>query len=134
MEEYVAFAFAVQRDVTIAWVGSVAQIGRLDNVFGRSYAAGFWGRVSGMLIPIGGFRTNAVAWGLAGFGVVCLLSANRLADWRALTFLGLALVVPSVVWLAADKWFSRPRGVLWWVLVVAAVALGVWGIALFPSK
>ena len=96
--------------------------------------AGNLGRVAGMLIPIGGFRANAVAWGLAGFGVVCLLSANRLADWRALTFLGLALVVPSVVWLAADKWFSRPRGVLWWVLVAAAVALGVWGIALFPSK
>ena len=134
MEEYVAVALAVQRDVTIARVGCDAQIGRLSGVFGRGYAVGFWGRVSGMLIPIGGFRTNAVAWGLAGFGVVCLLSANRLADWRALTFLGLALVVPSVVWLAADKWFSRPRGVLWWVLVAAAVALGVWGIALFPSK
>ena len=77
-----------------------------------------------MLIPVGGFRTNAVAWGLTGFGVVCLLSANRLDEWRALTFLGLALVVPSVVWLAADKWFSRPRGALWWVLVAAAVALG----------
>lgn len=134
MEEYVAVALAVQRDVTIAWVVCVAQISRLNDVFGRGYAAESWGRVSGMLIPIGGFRTNAVAWGLAGFGVVCLLSANRLDDWRALTFLGLALVVPSVVWLAADKWFSRPRGVLWWVLVAAAVALGVWGIALFPSK
>lgn len=87
-----------------------------------------------MLIPVGGFRSNALAWGLAGFGVVCLLSADRLADWRALTFLGLALVVPSIVWLAADKWFGRPRGALWWVLVAAAVALGVWGIALFPSK
>ena len=134
MEEYVAVALAVQRDVTIAWVGCVAQIGRLIGVFGRGYVAEFWGRVSDMLIPVGGFRANAVAWGLAGFGVVCLLSANRLGDWRALTFLGLALVVPSVVWLVADKWFSRPRGVLWWVLVVAAVALGVWGIALFPSK
>ena len=134
MEEYVAVALAVQRDVTIAWVGSDAQIGRLIGVFGRGYVAEFWGRVSDMLIPVGGFRVSAVAWGLAGFGVVCLLSANRLGDWRALTFLGLALVVPSVVWLVADKWFSRPRGVLWWVLVVAAVALGVWGIALFPSK
>ena len=134
MEEYVAVALAVQRDVTIAWVGSDAQIGRLIGVFGRGYVAEFWGRVSDMLIPVGGFRVSAVAWGLAGFGVVCLLSANRLGDWRALTFLGLALVVPSVVWLVADKWFSRPRGVLWWVLVAAAVALGVWGIALFPSK
>lgn len=67
---------------------------------------GFLGRVAGMLIPVGGFRTNAVAWGLTGFGVVCLLSANRLDDWRALTFLGLALVVPSVVWL----WTSGSRG------------------------
>ena len=134
MEEYVAVAFAVQRDVTIAWVDCVAQIGRLGRVLWGGYEVGLLGRVAGMLIPIGGFRANAVAWGLAGFGVVCLLSANRLADWRALTFLGLALVVPSVVWLAADKWFSRPRGVLWWVLVAAAVALGVWGIALFPSK
>lgn len=134
MEEYVAVALAVQRDVTIARVGRVAQIGWLSGVFGRVYVVGFLGRVAGMLIPVGGFRANAVAWGLTGFGVVCLLSANRLDDWRALTFLGLALVVPSVVWLAADKWFSRPRGALWWVLVAAAVALGVWGIALFPSK
>ena len=134
MEEYVAVACAVQRDVTIARDVRLAQIGRLDAVFWGGYVAEFWGRVSGMLIPIGGFRANAVAWGLTGFGVVCLLSANRLDDWRALTFLGLALVVPSVVWLAADKWFSRPRGVLWWVLVAAAVAFGVWGIALFPSK
>ena len=134
MEEYVAVALAVQRDVTIAWVVCVAQIGRLDGVFWGGYVAGNLGRVAGLLIPVGGFRANAVAWGLAGFGVVCMLSANRLDDWRALTFLGLALVVPSVVWLAADKWFSRPRGALWWVLVAAAVALGVWGIALFPSK
>lgn len=87
-----------------------------------------------MLIPVGGFRGQAVAGGLAGFGVVCLLTANRLADWRALTFLGLALIVPSVVWLVADKWFARPRGALWWVLVVAAVALGEWGVALIPSR
>ena len=134
MEEYVAVALAVQRDVTIARVVCVAQIGWLGGVFRGGYVVGFLGRVWAMLIPVGGFRANAVAWGLAGFGVVCLLSANRLDDWRALTFLGLALVVPSVVWLAADKWFSRPCGVLWWVLVAAAVALGVWGIALFPSK
>lgn len=87
-----------------------------------------------MLIPVGGFRGQAVAGGLAGFGVVCLLTANRLADWRVLTFLGLALIVPSVVWLVADRWFARPRGALWWVLVVAAVALGVWGVALIPSR
>lgn len=87
-----------------------------------------------MLIPVGGFRGQAVAGGLAGFGVVCLLTASRLEDWRALTFLGFALVVPSVVWLVADKWFARPRGVLWWVLVVAAVVLGVWGVALIPSR
>lgn len=87
-----------------------------------------------MLIPVGEFRGQAVAGGLAGFGVVCLLTANRLADWRALTFLGLALIVPSVVWLVADRWFARPRGALWWVLVVAAVALGVWGVALIPSR
>lgn len=87
-----------------------------------------------MLIPVGGFRGQAVAGGLAGFGMVCLLTANRLTDWRALTFLGLALIVPSVVWLVADKWFARPRGLLWWVLVVAAVALGVWGVALIPSR
>ena len=85
-----------------------------------------------MLIPVGGFSGQAVAGGLAGFGVVCLLTANRLADWRALTFLGLALIVPSVVWLVADRWYTRPRGALWWVLVVAAVALGVWGVALIP--
>ena len=134
MEEYRCVALAVQRDVGIARVVCNAQIARLGSVFGRGYVAEFWGRVSSMLIPIGGFRANAVAWGLTGFGVVCLLSANRLADWRALTFLGLALVLPSVVWLVADKWFSRPGGVLWWVLIAAAVALGVWGIALFPSK
>ncbi|MBA1838386.1 hypothetical protein GC584_10900 [Corynebacterium sp. zg912] len=87
-----------------------------------------------MLIPIGGVRPHALAAGLIGFGVVCMITANRLADWRALTFLGLALVLPSVVWLVADKWFSRPGGVLWRVLIAAAVALGVWGIALFPSK
>lgn len=87
-----------------------------------------------MLIPVGGFRGHAVAGGLAGFGVVCLLTANRLADWRALTFLGLALIVPSVVWLVADKWFARPRGLLWWVLVVAAVTLGAWGVSLIPSR
>lgn len=87
-----------------------------------------------MLIPIGGFRGQAVAGGLAAFGVVCLISVDSLEDWRALTFLGLALIVPSVVWLVADRWFTRPRGALWWMLVVAAVALGVWGIALFPSK
>ena len=91
-------------------------------------------RFGAMLIPVGGFRGQAVAGGLAAFGVVCLISADRLEDWRALTFLGLALVVPSVVWLVAERWFGRPRGVVWWVLVVAAVALGVWGIALFPSK
>lgn len=87
-----------------------------------------------MIIPVGGVRPNALAWGLTGFGVVCLLSAQRLDDWRALTFLGLALAVPSLVWLAGDRWFGRPRGVLWWVLVVAAVALGVWGLALFPAR
>ena len=48
--------------------------------------------------------------------------------------LGLALAVPSAVWLAADLWFARPRGVLWWVLVAVAVAVGVWGIALFPER
>ena len=41
MEEYVAVALAVQRDVTIARVGCVAQIGRLDGVFGRGYVAEF---------------------------------------------------------------------------------------------
>ena len=65
---------------------------------------------------------------------MCMITAPNLDDWRALTFLGLALVLPSVVWLVADRWFGRPRGVLWWVLIVASVALGVWGIALFPAK
>lgn len=87
-----------------------------------------------MIVPIGGSRPRALAGGLIGFGVVCLLTAQRLDDWRALTFLGLALAVPSAVWLIADRWFSGPRGVLWWVLVAAAVVLGVWGIALFPPR
>ena len=87
-----------------------------------------------MIIPLGRPRPHALAGGLLGLGVVMLLSAGQLPDWRALTLLGLALAVPSVVWLVADRWFARPRGALWWVLVEAAVALGVWGIALFPSK
>ena len=87
-----------------------------------------------MLVPIRGVRPRALAGGLIGFGVVCLLTAQRLDDWRALTFLGLALLIPSVVWLIADRWFNRPRGVLWWVLVAAAVVFGVWGIALFPPR
>ena len=90
--------------------------------------------VEGMTLPIGGVRPHALAAGLIGFGVVCMITAPNLDDWRALTFLGLALVIPSVVWLVADRWFGRPRGVLWWVLVAASVALGVWGIALFPAK
>lgn len=86
-----------------------------------------------MLIPVGGFRGQAVAGGLAGFGVVCLLTANRLADWRALTFLGLALIVPSVVWLVADRWFAQPRGALWWLwLQPWRSACG--GVALIPSR
>lgn len=87
-----------------------------------------------MILPIGGVRPHALAAGLIGFGVVCMITAPNLDDWRALTFLGLALAIPSVVWLVADRWFGRPRGVLWWVLVAASVALGVWGIALFPAK
>lgn len=65
---------------------------------------------------------------------MCMLVAPGSEDWRALTFLGLALAIPSVVWLVADHWFARPRGALWWVLVGAAVVLGVWGIALFPPR
>ena len=87
-----------------------------------------------MIIPLGWPRPHALAGGLLGLGVVMLLSAGQLPDWRALTFLGLALAVPSVVWLVADRWFARPRGALWWVLVGLAVALGVWGIALFPER
>ena len=90
------------------------------------------GSIGRMIIPVGWPRPRALAGGLLGLGVVMLLSAGQLPDWRALTFLGLALIVPSVVWLVADKWFARPRGLLWWVLVVAAVALGVWGVALIP--
>ncbi|WP_133064793.1 hypothetical protein [Corynebacterium hadale] len=87
-----------------------------------------------MIIPLGWPRPRALAGGLLALGMVMLLSARELPDWRALTFLGLALAVPSAVWLVADRWFARPRGVLWWVLVAVAVAMGVWGIALFPER
>ncbi|OHO28166.1 hypothetical protein HMPREF2656_02690 [Corynebacterium sp. HMSC034B08] len=86
-----------------------------------------------MIIPVGGVRPHALAGGLIGLGVVFMLTAPRFEDWRALTFLALALIIPSVVWLVADRWFRRPRGVAWWLLIAAAVALGVWGIALFPA-
>ena len=92
------------------------------------------GSIGPMIIPLGWPRPRALAGGLLALGVVMLLSARELPDWRALTFLGLALAVPSAVWLAADLWFARPRGVLWWVLVAVAVAMGVWGIALFPER
>lgn len=126
MEEYVAVAFAVQRELRTAGVRRHAK------------SPGWCGfpcvRVGLVIVPIGGVRPHALAGGLVGFGVVCMLVAPRLEDWRALTFLGLALAIPSVVWLVADRWFSWPTGALWWLLVGAAVALGVWGIALFPPR
>ncbi|OFT68991.1 hypothetical protein HMPREF3145_07810 [Corynebacterium sp. HMSC05C01] len=86
-----------------------------------------------MIIPVGRVRPHALAGGLIGLGVVFMLTAPRFEDWRALTFVGLALIIPSGVWLVADRWFRRPRGVVWWLLIAASVALGVWGIALFPA-
>lgn len=86
-----------------------------------------------MWLPIGGNRPKALAGGLIGFGVVLLLTAGSLADWRALTFVGVALIVPSVVWLVANRRIARPWGAWWWVIVGLAVALGVWGLALFPE-
>lgn len=78
-------------------------------------------------------RPHGFAGGLTAFGLVLLITAPRLADWRALTFVGIALIVPSVVWLVADRWFTRPRGAWWWALLGFAVVLGVWGLALFPT-
>lgn len=92
------------------------------------------GSIGRMIIPVGWPRPRALAGGLLGLGVVMLLSAGQLPDWRALTFLGLALGVPSLVWLVADIWLTRPRGVAWWLLVAVAVVVGVWGIALFPER
>ena len=89
--------------------------------------------VAVMIIPVGGVRPHALAGGLIGLGAVFMLTASRFEDWRALTFLGLALIIPSVVWLVADQWFRRPRGVVWWLLIAASVALGVWGITLIPA-
>lgn len=86
-----------------------------------------------MWLPIGGNRPRALAGGLIGFGVVLLLTAGRLPDWRALTFVGVALIVPSVVWLVANRRIARPWRAWWWVIVGLAVAMGVWGLALFPG-
>ena len=126
MEEYfVVLLIAVQREITIAWI-----------VVGAK-SPGKYGylcvNVAVMIIPVGGVRPHALAGGLIGLGVVFMFTAPRFEDWRALTFLGLALIIPSVVWLVVDRWFRRPRGVVWWLLVAASVALGVWGIALFPA-
>lgn len=126
MEEYfVVLLIAVQREITIAWIVIGA---KSPGKYGYLYV-----NVTVMIIPVGGVRPHALAGGLIGLGVVFMLTAPRFEDWRALTFLGLALIVPSVVWLVADKWFHRPRGVVWWLLIAASVALGVWGIALFPA-
>lgn len=80
-----------------------------------------------------GRRPRAIAGGLVAFGVVLLLTAREVGDWRALTFLGVSLIVPSLVWLVGDHRGERPQGALWWVVLGLAVALGVWGLALFPA-
>ena len=126
MEEYfVVLLIAVQREITIAGIvvgaKSPGKYGYLCVI------------VAVMIIPVGGVRPHALAGGLIGLGAVFMLTASRFEDWRALTFLGLALIIPSVVWLVADQWFRRPRGVVWWLLIAASVALGVWGITLIPA-
>ena len=80
-----------------------------------------------------GSRPYSVAGAAVAFGVVLLLTAPRAEDWRSLAFVGVALIVPGLVWLVADRWFARPKGAWWWVLVAVAVGLGVWGLALFPA-
>lgn len=126
MEEYfVVLLIAVQRDVTIAWIVIGAKSPGESGYLCVNVAV--------MIIPVGGVRPHALAGGLVGLGVVFMFTAPRFEDWRALVFLGLALIIPSVVWLVANRWFRRPRGVVWWLLIAAAVALGVWGIALIPA-
>lgn len=80
-----------------------------------------------------GRRPRAIAGGLIAFGVVLLLSARGIGDSRAMTFLGIALIVPSVVWLVGDRRGMRPLGAWWWLVIALSVALGVWGLALFPG-
>lgn len=80
-----------------------------------------------------GRKPRGIAGGLVAFGVVLLITAQQMADWRPMTLLGVALMGPSIVWLVGDVQGRRPRGAVWWIVVGLAVALGVWGLALFPA-
>lgn len=48
-------------------------------------------------------RPRGLAGGLIAFGVMLLITASRMGDWRALAFVGIALIVPSIVWPVADR-------------------------------
>ena len=115
---------AVQREITIAWI-----------VVGAK-SPGKYGylcvNVAVMIIPVGGVRPHALAGGLIGLGVVFMFAAPRFEDWRALTRLGLALIIPSVVWLVADRWFRRPRGAVWWCSSLRRLRLGCGELRYFP--
>ncbi|UIZ91656.1 hypothetical protein JZY91_07885 [Corynebacterium sp. CNCTC7651] len=61
------------------------------------------------------------------------MTSTREGDWRSLVLLGVALIIPSVVWLVSSKLFGKPSGAWWWVIVGAAIIVGLWGTMLVPE-